>query len=194
MKIRSTLFGALLLCAALAVPAAADQDKNKDKDKKQKEEQSQSEERAAERGKPTEAEQKTDNDRDTPGEPLTDKHKALNHWQDWWNFNQGRFDASDFDGMDKDENQSISREEWAGSFAMFDRDNNGVISQQEYEDSEYRNMTREALFGKMDVNGNGRLEPPEWWWSRDAFALVDRDGNGWVTPDELLHRGEPQPR
>lgn len=105
--------------------------------------------------------------------------------------------AGAFDGMDKDENQTVSREEWAGGFALFDRldrDHNGVITQQEYEDREYRQMTREALFGKMDVNGNGRLEPSEWWWSRDAFALVDRDSNGWVTPEELLHRGEPRPR
>lgn len=250
MKIRSTLFGALLLCAALVVPTSADTaDQGKSKDKKQKQEQeqqqSQSEERATERGKPTEAEQKTDqddNDRDTPGadamrmkaldtdgdgritraewrgndtsfsqhdtngdgvlagaeitpgEPLTDNEEALNDWQEWWDFRQGQFDTGDFDGMDKDENQSVSREEWAGSFALFDRDNNGMISQQEYEDREYRGMTREALFGKMDLNGNGRLEPSEWWWSRETFALVDRDSNGWVTPDELMHRGEPQPR
>jgi len=252
MKIRSTLFGALLLCAALVVPTSADtadQGKSKDKKQKQEQQQSQSEERATERGK-----QKTDqddrepdparddNDRDTPGgdairmqaldtdgdgritraewrgndtsfsqhdkngdgvlagaeitpgEPLTDNEEALNDWQEWWDFRQGQFDTDDFDGMDKDENQSVSREEWAGSFALFDRDHNGMISQQEYEDREYRGMTREALFGKMDTNGNGRLEPSEWWWSRETFALVDRDSNGWVTPDELMHRGEPQSR
>jgi Ca2+-binding EF-hand superfamily protein len=259
MKIRSTLFGALLLCAALVVPASADQGKSKDKKQKQEQgqQQGQSEGRAAERGKPTEAEQRTDqddrepdparddNDRDTPGgdairmhgldtdrdgritraewrgndtsfsqhdkngdgvlagaeitpgEPLTDDEDPSNDWQEWWDFHQGQFDTGAFDGMDKDENQSVSREEWAGSFALFDRldrDHNGVISQQEYEDREYRGLTREALFGKMDVNANGRLEPSEWWWSRDAFALVDRDSNGWVTPDELMHRGEPQPR
>jgi Ca2+-binding EF-hand superfamily protein len=256
MKIRSTLFGALLLCAALVMPAGADQDKNKDK-KKQGQEQGQSEDRAAERGKPTEAEQRTDqddrepdparddNDLDTPGgdairmqgldtdgdgritraewrgndnsfsqhdkngdgvlagaeitptEPLTDNEDPANDWQEWWDFHQGQFDSGAFDGMDKDENQSVSREEWAGSPALFDRldrDHDGVVSQQEYEDREYRGMTREAIFGKMDTNGNGRLEPAEWWWSRDAFALVDRDSNGWVTPEELLHRGEPQPR
>lgn len=258
MKIRSTLFGALLLCAALVIPTSADTaDQGKSKDKKQKQEQSQSEERAAERGKPTEAEQKTDqddrepdparddNDRDTPGgdamrmqgldtdgdgritraewkgndtsfaqhdrngdgvlagaeiipgEPLTDNEDPTDDWQEWWDFHQGQFDAGAFDGMDKDENQTVSREEWAGSPALFDRldrDHNGVISQQEYEDREFRGLTREALFGKMDANANGRLEPDEWWWSRDAFALVDRDSNGWITPDELMHRGEPQPR
>lgn len=260
MKARSILFGALLLCAALVMPAAAGQGKSKDKKHKEharQEEQGQSETRAAERGKPTEAEQKTDqddrepdparddNDRDTPGgdamrmqgldtdgdgritraewrgndtsfrqhdtdgdgvlagaeitpgEPLTDDEDPSNDWQEWWDFHQGRFDTGAFDGMDKDENQTVSREEWAGSFALFDRldrDHNGVITHEEYEDREYRGMTREALFGKMDVNGNGRLEPAEWWWSRDAFALVDRDSNGWITPDELLHRGQPQPR
>jgi hypothetical protein len=254
MKTRSTLLSALLLCAALVMPAAANQD-DKTKDKKQQ--QGQSEEKAAERGKPTEAEQRTDqddrepdparddNDRDTPGgdavrmkgldtdgdgritraewrgndtsfsqhdtdgdgvlagaeitpgEPLTDDEDPSNDWEEWWNFHQGQFDTGAFDGMDKDENQSVSREEWAGSFALFDRldrDHNGVINQQEYEDRENRGLTREALFGKMDVNVNGRLEPAEWWWSRDAFALVDRDSNGWITPEELMHRGEPQPR
>jgi len=257
MKIRSTLLGALLLCAALIVPASADQGKNKNKDKDKKQEQGQSEERATERGKPTEAEQRTDqddrepdparddNDRDTPGadairmqgldadgdgritraewkgndtsfgqhdkngdgflagaeitpgEPLTDNEDPSDDWKEWWDFHQGQFDTGAFDGMDRDENQSVSREEFAGSPALFDRldrDHDGVITQQEYEDREYRNVTREALFGKMDVNGNGRLEPSEWWWSRDAFALVDRDSNGWITPQELLHRGEPQPR
>lgn len=239
MKIRSTLFGALLLCAALIVSASADQGKSKEKkpkDQARQEEQSQSAEaRAAERGKATEAEQPADRDdamrmqgldtdgdgritraewrgndisfsqhdkngdgvlagaEITPGEPLTDNEEALNDWQEWWDFHQGQFDTGDFGGMDKDENQSVSREEWAGSFALFDRDHNGMISQQEYEDREYRGMTREALFGKMDLNGNGRIEPDEWWWSRDAFALVDRDSNRWVTPDELMHRGEPRP-
>lgn len=264
MKIRSTLFGALLLGAALVVPTSAetaDQGKSQDKEKKQAQEQSQSEDaRAAERGKPTEAEQRTDqddrepdparddNDRDhsagasgdamrmqgldtdgdgritraewrgndtsfsqhdkngdgvlagteiAPGEPLTDNEDPASDWQEWWDFHQGQFDTGAFDGMDKDENQTVSREEWAGSPALFDRldrDHNGVISQQEYEDREYRGLTREALFGRMDTNANGRLEPSEWWWSRDAFALVDRDSNGWITPEELLHRGEPQPR
>ena len=195
MKTRSTLFGALLLCAALIVPTSsadlADQG-SKDKKAKPKPEQSQSsEQKDAERAQPTEAEAGAEI---TPGEPLTDNEEALNDWQEWWDFRQGQFDTGDFAGMDKDENQSVSREEWAGSFALFDRDRNGMISQQEYEGREYRSMTREALFEKMDLNGNGRLEPSEWWWSRDAFALVDRDSNGWVTPDELMHRGEPQPR
>ena len=191
MKIRSTFFGALLLCAALIVPTSADtadQGKSQEKDKKQTQEQSQSE-----RGKATEAERKTDRAEIAPGEPLTDE-EALNDWQEWWDFQQGKFDTGDFAGMDKDEDQAISREEWAGSFALFDRDHDGMISQKEYEDREYRGLTREALFGKMDLNANGRLEPSEWWWSRDAFALVDRDSNGWITPEELVHRGEPQPR
>lgn len=191
MKIRSTLFGALLLCAALFVPTSADtadQGKSQEKDKKQTQEQSQSE-----RGKATEAERKTDRAEITPGEPLTDE-EALNDWQEWWDFHQGRVDTGDFAGMDKDESQSVSREEWARSFDLFDRDHDGMISQQEYEDREYRGLTREALFGKMDLNANGHLEPSEWWWSRDAFALVDRDSNGWITPEELMHRGKAQPR
>lgn len=241
MKTRSTLFGALLLCAALIVPTSADtadQGRSKDKKAKPKPEQSQ----PAQPAEPTKAEEKTgqddrDNasgdamrmqglDRDgdgritraewrgndvsfrqhdkngdgvlagaeTPGEPLTDNEEALNDWQVWWDFHQGQFDTGDFAGMDKDENQSVSREEWADSFALFDRDRNGMISQQEYEGREYRSMTREALFEKMDLNGNGRLEPSEWWWSRDAFALVDRDSNGWINPDELMYPGEPRPR
>lgn len=254
MKIRSTLFGALLLCAALVVPTSADtadQGKSQDKDKKQEQGQS------TERARPTEAEQKTDqddrepdparddNDRDnasgdamrmqaldtdgdgritraewrgndtsfrqhdkngdgilagaeiTPAEPLTDNEDPSDDWQEWWEFHQGQLESGAFDGLDQNDDQMVSRDEWAGSFALFDRldrDHNGSITQQEYEDREYRGITREALFGKMDANGNGRLEPSEWWWSRDAFALVDRDSNGWITPEELLHRGEPQPR
>lgn len=251
MKTRSTLFAALLLCAALIVPTSADAaDQGKSKEKKPKQEQSQPTE-------PTEAEQKTDqddrepdparddNDRDnasgdamrmwaldtdgdgritraewrgndvsfrqhdkngdgvlagaevTRGEPLTDDEDPADDWQEWWDFHQGQLDSGAFDAMDKDENQGISREEWAGSRGLFDRldrDHDGSISLQEYEDREFRSMTREALFGRMDTNGNGRLEPAEWWWSRDAFTLVDRDSNGWITPEELLHRGEPQPR
>jgi Ca2+-binding EF-hand superfamily protein len=261
MKIRANLFSALLLAMALVVPAAADQGKSKDKkpkDQARQEEQSQaSEDRASERGKPTQADQRTDqddrepdpnrddNDRDnasgdamrfhgldsdgdgritraewrgndnsfqqhdtngdgvlagaeiTPAEPLTDNEDPSDDWREWWDFHQGQFDTGAFDGMDKDENQSVSREEWAGGFALFDRldrDHDGVITQQEYEDREFRGLTREALFARLDANADGRLEPTEWWWSRDAFALVDRDSSGWISPDELLHRGEPQPR
>lgn len=215
MKIRSTLLGTLLLCAALLVPASADQGKSKEK--KPKDQAADQDDatrmqgldtdgdgritRAEWRGNDTSFSQHDKNgDRVlagaeiTPGEPLTDDEEALDDWQEWWDFHQGQFDTGDFAGMDKNESQSVSREEWAGSFALFDRDHNGMISQKEYEDREYRGMTREALFGKMDTNGNGRLEPAEWWWSRDAFALVDRDSNGWITPDELMHRGGPQPR
>src|SRR5215203_1328704 len=109
MKIRSTLFGALLLCAALAVPAAANQD-DKTKDKKQEQQQGQSEDRASKRGKPTEAEQRTDqddrepdparddNDRDTPGG-----------------------DAMRMKGLDTDGDGRITRAEWRGNDTSFNQ-------------------------------------------------------------------------
>ncbi|HWM94483.1 MAG TPA: hypothetical protein VN493_27255 [Thermoanaerobaculia bacterium] len=206
MKTPSTLFAALLLSAALALPATADPGEGKDKKKNEQarqEEQSQAAEaRAAERGKPTEAEQQADQDDREPGpaapaEPLTDNEDPSDDWSEWWNFHQGQFDTGAFDGMDQDDNQTVSREEWSGGFALFDRldrDHDGVITQAEYENRELRGLTREALFGRLDVNGNTRLEPSEWWWSRDAFALVDRDSNGWVSPDEFLRLGEPRPR
>lgn len=126
-------------------------------------------------------------------EPLTDDEEALDDWQEWWSFHQGQFDSGAFDGMDQDENQTVSRDEWAGSFALFDRldrDHNGVITQQEYENRELRNLTREELFGRLDVNQDGRLAPSEWWWSRETFALVDVDSSGFVTPEELMNRGQ----
>lgn len=264
MNIRSSLFAAAL-AALLIVPAAADdgQGKDKKKNKDQRAAQSQeqqsreAEQRAAERGKPTEAEQRTDQDdrepdtdrdntdldtsgggtgdamrfhgldkdgdgritraewngndtsfrqHDTNGdgvlagleitpsaEPLTDNEEALDDWQEWWSFHQGQFDTGAFDGMDQDENQSVSRDEWAGGTALFDRldrDHDGVITQQEYESREFRNMTREGLFGRLDVNQDGRLVPSEWWWSREAFALVDVDSSGFITPQELMNRGQ----
>ena len=130
-------------------------------------------------------------------EPLTDNEEAEDDWQEWWSFHQGQFDSGTFDAMDQDENQSVSREEWAGGFALFDRldrDHNGAISQQEYENREFRSMTREALFGRLDANRDGRLEPSEWWWSRETFALVDVDSSGFVTPEELMNRGQNPPR
>lgn len=246
MKTGSTLLGALLLCSALAVPAAADQDKNKDrKERDRQQEPTRAEQRQDQDDREPDP-NRDDNDRDnasgdamrmqgldtdgdgritraewrgddtsfkqhdangdgvlagaeiTPAaEPLTDNEDPADDWKEWWDFHQGQFDTGAFDGMDQDDNQTVSREEWAGGFALFDRldrDHDGVISQQEYENREFRGLTRETLFGRLDANGNGRLEPDEWWWSRDAFALVDRDSNGWVTPDELLHRGEPRPR
>lgn len=269
MKVRSTLFAAAL-SALLIVPAAAADNAGEGKDKKkdkpqaaqtQEQQSREAEQRAAERGKPTEAEQRTDqddrepdSDRDntdldngtgdstgakrfhgldkdgdgritraewngndtsfrqhdsdsdgvlagaeiTPAaEPLTDNEEAENDWQEWWSFHQGQFDTGAFDGMDQDENQSVSREEWSGGFALFDRldrDHDGVISQQEYENREFRSMTREALFGRLDVNRDGRLEPSEWWWSRETFALVDVDSSGFVTSEELMNRGQNPPR
>lgn len=129
-------------------------------------------------------------------EPLTDNEDPEDDWREWWTFHQGRFDPGAFDGLDQNDDQVVSREEWAGGFALFDRldrDHNGSINQVEYESREFREMTRESLFGRLDVNQDGRLVPAEWWWSRDTFALVDVDSSGFVTPEELMNRGQ-QPR
>ena len=239
MKIRSTLYAAALSAllivpagfAAYAAGAADGEDKERQQAVQTQEQQSrEAEQRAAERGKPTEAEQQTDqddrepdSDRDNPdrdngtgdamrfhgldkdgdgritraewngndisfrqhdadsdgvlagaeitpaAEPLTDNEKAQNDWQEWWSFHQGQFDTGAFDGMDRDENQSVSREEWAGGTALFDRldrDHDGVITQQEYENRELRNLTREALFGRQRLrhprgaDEPGREPPP----------------------------------
>ncbi|MFL6291110.1 MAG: hypothetical protein ACJ759_09465 [Thermoanaerobaculia bacterium] len=101
MKIRSTLFGALLLCAALVVPTSADTaDQGKSKDKKPKdqarqEEQSQADEaRAADRGKAAE-------------------------------------DTMRMQGLDTDGDGRITRAEWRGndtSFNQHDKNGDGVLA------------------------------------------------------------------
>lgn len=100
-----------------------------------------------------------------------------------------------FRGMDRNNDEVISRSEWRGSdrsFEVHDWNNDGVLSGDELragaaragrtpEDEE---LDRDEQFEFLDTNNNGRIELREWHASAAAFDRLD------VNNDDRLSRAE----
>lgn len=73
-------------------------------------------------------------------------------------------------------------------FARYDRDDNGLISEEEYLYNRKRN------FDRLDVDGDGRLSFREYAGSGiEKFAKTDADGDGVLDPAEFATTA-PKPR
>jgi len=91
-----------------------------------------------------------------------------------------------FDYLDANNDGRIERYEWhssADAFRWLDRNRDGVLSRAEVVGEE---QTRQAdRFDAIDSNGDGRITPNEWQWSRRSFNQYDRNGDGVLRRDEL---------
>lgn len=94
-----------------------------------------------------------------------------------------------FQEMDRDKDDTISRDEWpldAKSFDVVDRNKDGRLSRTELLTPSH--VSQDALdrqFRHLDTNRDGRLSPHERRRVGDALERMDRNNDGAVTRDEI---------
>jgi Ca2+-binding EF-hand superfamily protein len=98
--------------------------------------------------------------------------------------------------LDADENDEITKEEWAGyseSFTDYDADDSGFIDQDEYEtwsDEQGFGGTPGGgdddgpLLGILDTTDDNRVGDDE-WFSDEGFSELDDDDSGALEEDEF---------
>jgi Ca2+-binding EF-hand superfamily protein len=114
-----------------------------------------------------------------------------------------------FQGMDKNNDGRITRDEWQGSARSFDVqdwNNDGVLSGNEvrtgaqrdsrWEDADHNPNWRErnlswtrSAFTNLDHNRDGRLTPNEWHYDIESFRRVDRNRDNALNLNEFLGQG-----
>ena len=93
-----------------------------------------------------------------------------------------------FDSTDTDENDAISRAEWADFmdgldlYPRYDDNDDGYLSREEYREAVDSSIEGESYYLGFDRDRNDLLTENEF---RDGiFNSFDRDGNGWFNEGE----------
>lgn len=89
---------------------------------------------------------------------------------------------------DLDSDGFIALAEWKGGSETFDgldRDGDAVITRTEFFYQAVRHQTREERFRELDADRDGLVSSDEWKWGAQALAVLDRDGDGSLTPREF---------
>lgn len=89
---------------------------------------------------------------------------------------------------DLDSDGFIALSEWkggSGTFDRMDRDGDAVITRAEFFYQGVRYQTREERFRELDADRDGVVSPDEWKWGAQTLAILDRDGDGSLTPKEF---------
>ena len=114
-----------------------------------------------------------------------------------------------FQGMDRNNDGRITREEWQGSqrsFDVHDWNNDGVLSGNEvrvgaqrdsrWEEADHNPSWRErnlswtrSAFASLDHNRDNRLTPNEWHYDTETFRRVDRNRDNAINMNEFLGQG-----
>jgi Ca2+-binding EF-hand superfamily protein len=114
-----------------------------------------------------------------------------------------------FQGMDRNNDGRITRDEWNGSnrsFRNHDWNGDGVLSgdevrvgtarhqpslrEQDFDPSDpdrFNHWTDES-FSALDHNRDGRIVPNEWHYDTEVFNRVDENGDGALTRSEFVAR------
>jgi len=100
-------------------------------------------------------------------------------------------DRSDrFRDLDGNSDGRVTREEWHGAPARFDRldqNKDGVLTR-----AEVAGTAPPELFTSMDVNRDGNIGRDEWHWSRASFEARDTDRDGRVSRAEFAGPGQQE--
>jgi Ca2+-binding EF-hand superfamily protein len=97
-----------------------------------------------------------------------------------------------FDDLDVNRNGRVERNEWhasADAFQWLDRDRNGVLTRTEVVGSQP--TPKNDAFANLDFNGDGRLTPNEWHWSRRSFEQLDGNRDGSLNRSEFVPPAQP---
>ncbi|MHC4848366.1 MAG: EF-hand domain-containing protein [Planctomycetota bacterium] len=106
--------------------------------------------------------------------------------------------------MDADKDGKVSQAEWKGpaeAFARFDGDNDGFLTKKEIDAGAkrmrrrggWKNGPSEALFRRMDTDGDKRITKEEWKLNPELFARFDANGDGAISADEVMPADQRQP-
>lgn len=125
---------------------------------------------------------------------------AILAWSSSW---VGAQQDNRFQGMDRNNDGRITRDEWRGSarsFARHDWNNDGVLSgdelrggnrrgsavDQDFDDQPDITDWSESHFRQLDHNGDQRLARSEWHYDVETFRRIDRNRDGVVSRSEFL--------
>jgi Ca2+-binding EF-hand superfamily protein len=101
-----------------------------------------------------------------------------------------------FEYLDADGNGRVERREWHGSgetFEWLDRNRDDVLTRAEVVGGQAAVNANTAAtgpgandrFGRIDFNGNGRIDRDEWQWNRRGFDERDANQDGVLSQDEF---------
>lgn len=94
--------------------------------------------------------------------------------------------------LDSDSDGFVALSEWNGGFETFDsldRDGDAVVTRAEFfTRGTARYKSREERFRELDADRDGRVSASEWKWGEQAMAVLDRNGDGFLTCREFRCR------
>lgn len=101
--------------------------------------------------------------------------------------NNGKGGSARFKGLDRNNDGTITRDEWRGnerSFSVHDRNGDGVLAGAEVGEA----LQAEGYddFLDIDRDRNGRISRNEWRWDRAEFDRMDNNHDGSLTRPEYM--------
>lgn len=108
-------------------------------------------------------------------------------------FESGFFNKLMFMMMDKDGDGKLSKDEFMKmaemEWTMLDKDKSGDISNKEFSDGAADGFFKMKMFAMMDKDKSKKISKGEFMkMMEDKFKMMDKNGDGWLSPEEFLGR------